>query len=493
MNVLRIGQELAARGHKFLWIISDSEPASRTLVESRSFDNLTILEYNAKNEQFAKGDLARDPVEFLRTMKTVQQHSARRLFHDKVLLQHLHDAGIDLLLKDASSRPASLLASFLGVPAVDVLPIPMSLPLFKASYSVPHPVAYIPSVGTPFTPEMTLLQRVSNLAASWAMLWFAERPLLRAMGNLADEFGVRYSDWHSSSGVSQTAAVISTLDWAFEYPFPVPPKVHMVGPVLVSPAEPLPDELDSFLSSGLNNGHKAVYVSMGTLGALCQSELHDMARELSALPNPVLWKLPAADLPGNLTLANFSLGPNIKLIDWAPQNDVLGHPSMGAFVTQGGINSIYEAMFNAVPVLVIGLTADQPQNAVKAGYFGFGIPLKPAQLHEKNLVTASIRRLLSEPSFKANATKMQRRMHWTRHPAEKAADVVEKVLLTGGEDWLQTGQHTLTWWQNSLLDVYAALSLVAAAILSLVSLVCWGIYRAFRRALVPKTSHVKQT
>lgn len=72
--------------------------------------------------------------------------------------------------------------------------------------------------------------------------------------------------------------------------------------MLASPAKPLPDDLSAFLDSGMGEGHKAVFVSMGTLGALRDSELQSMARELSALPNPILWKLPAADLHGEPAL-----------------------------------------------------------------------------------------------------------------------------------------------------------------------------------------------
>lgn len=82
-----------------------------------------------------------------------------------------------------------------------------------------------------------------------------------------------------------------------------------------------------------------------------------------------------------------------------------------------------------------------------------------------------------------NAEKMQRRLHWTRHPAEKAADVVEKVLLTGGEDYLETHQHHLSWWQLSLLDVYALLSLLAVLGLGLLGLIGWALYRAMRATL----------
>lgn len=68
---------------------------------------------------------------------------------------------------------------------------------------------------------------------------------------------------------------------------------------------------------------------------------------------------------GNLTLESLNLGSNIKIINWAPQNDILGRPGVGVFLTQGGINSLYEAAYHAKPVVTIPLIADQEGNAVK--------------------------------------------------------------------------------------------------------------------------------
>ena len=76
--------------------------------------------------------------------------------------------------------------------------------------------------------------------------------------------------------------------------------LQMVGPLLTRDAEPLPADLDRFLSQ--QQGIGAVYVSMGTLLRQTEAELLSMARAFSELANPVLWKLNAKHMPGELCL-----------------------------------------------------------------------------------------------------------------------------------------------------------------------------------------------
>ncbi len=64
-------------------------------------------------------------------------------------------------------------------------------------------------------------------------------------------------------------------------------------------------------------------------------------------------------------MAALNLGTNIKLIDWAPQNDILGHPAVKAFLTHAGINSLYEAAYHGKPIISVPLIVDQPANAAK--------------------------------------------------------------------------------------------------------------------------------
>ncbi len=74
----------------------------------------------------------------------------------------------------------------------------------------------------------------------------------------------------------------------------------MVGPLLVDSAKPLPADLEAFVEQGMAEGHGALYVSMGTAARLTEEEMHSLASSLSALPNPVLWKVSAIQLPSEL-------------------------------------------------------------------------------------------------------------------------------------------------------------------------------------------------
>jgi len=69
---------------------------------------------------------------------------------------------------------------------------------------------------------------------------------------------------------------------------------------------------------------------------------------------------------GNMTWESLQIGSNVKFVDWAPQNDVLAHPAVN--VTQSGINSLYEAAYNAVPMVSVPIIGDQINNAAKVSF-----------------------------------------------------------------------------------------------------------------------------
>jgi len=100
------------------------------------------------------------------------------------------------------------------------------------------------------------------------------------------------------------------------------------------------------------------------------------------------------DSTGNTTKESLGVGSNIKVVDWAPQNDILGHAAVKAFVTHAGSNGLYEAAFHGKPVVSVPIMNEQPDNAAKASCAtpstpSYPLPCLPALQLSKHMHTAS--------------------------------------------------------------------------------------------------------
>ena len=66
---------------------------------------------------------------------------------------------------------------------------------------------------------------------------------------------------------------------------------------------------------------------------------------------------------------------NVRVERWVPQQDVLGHAA--AAVVHGGSGSTLGAIAAGVPLVVVPLFADQPQNAARVAEVGAGVAVVP--------------------------------------------------------------------------------------------------------------------
>ena len=91
-----------------------------------------------------------------------------------------------------------------------------------------------------------------------------------------------------------------------------------------------------------------------------------------------------------------NLATNIKVQDWLPQNDLLAHKDIKAFVSHVGHNSLYESAYHGVPLLAFPLYGDQQSNAKKVEHVGFGLAVDYKSINAQQLFEA-IERVISEP------------------------------------------------------------------------------------------------
>ena len=85
-------------------------------------------------------------------------------------------------------------------------------------------------------------------------------------------------------------------------------------------------------------------------------------------------------------------------MDWLPQNDLLAHKDIKAFVSHMGHNSLYEAAYHGIPVVAYPLFAEQHSNAKKAEHFGFGVYVDRKSTNAQQLFEA-IELVVSEPRY----------------------------------------------------------------------------------------------
>lgn len=96
---------------------------------------------------------------------------------------------------------------------------------------------------------------------------------------------------------------------------------------------------------------------------------------------------------------------NVFTDTWLPQKEIMAHPKLLAFITHGGANSITEASYIGVPLILIPLFGDQERNALMIETKGTGIRLFKTELQKENII-AAIKKLIDEPKYNQRAKKL---------------------------------------------------------------------------------------
>ncbi|XP_005908559.1 UDP-glucuronosyltransferase 2B31 isoform X4 [Bos mutus] len=244
--------------------------------------------------------------------------------------------------------------------------------------------------------------------------------------------------------------------WDFEYPCPLLPNVEFIGGLHCKPAKPLPKEMEEFVQSSGENG--IVVFTLGSMVTNVTEERANMiASALAQIPQKVLWRYDGKKPD--------TLGPNTRLYKWVPQNDLLGHPKTKAFITHGGTNGIYEAIYHGVPMVGLPLFAEQPDNINRVKAKGAAVRLNLETMSKTDFLNA-LKQVINNPSYKRNAmwlSTIQRDQ--PMKPLDRAVFWIEFVMRHKGAKYLRPAAHKLTWFQYHSLDVIGfLLACVATAV-----------------------------
>ncbi|KAK9057723.1 hypothetical protein SSX86_022560 [Deinandra increscens subsp. villosa] len=118
-----------------------------------------------------------------------------------------------------------------------------------------------------------------------------------------------------------------------------------------------------------------IFVSFGTTTSFSQQQITEIATGLENSGHKFVWVVREADrgdifrddiihvkLPEGYE--NRVKDQGLVVREWAPQLDILGHPSVGGFMSHCGWNSCIESVSMGVPIAAWPVHSDQPNNAV---------------------------------------------------------------------------------------------------------------------------------
>jgi UDP:flavonoid glycosyltransferase YjiC (YdhE family) len=166
-----------------------------------------------------------------------------------------------------------------------------------------------------------------------------------------------------------------------------------------------------------------VYVTFGSVAGSFEQALpvYGVAmRAVAGLPARVL-----LTVGRDLDVGNLPAAPdNVRVERWIPQQDVLGHAA--AAVVHGGSGSTLGALAAGLPLVVVPLFADQPENARRVAEVGAGIAVEPSREDPEATVAplrAATEAVLADPSYRDRAAALADELR-----AEPAVDEAVPLL-----------------------------------------------------------------
>ncbi|XP_051896381.1 UDP-glucuronosyltransferase 2A1-like [Pristis pectinata] len=362
------------------------------------------------------------------------------VFENKTLLSQLEKANFDLVLTDPVFPAGPMLAYYLKLPHVyNVRWLESGEAHFLLAPSRP---SYVPITNSHLTDKMSFLQRTQNVIQTLIQLSVSELFIYPDYNKLCHRY--LGPDTDVKTILLQADVWMVRVDFVFEFPRPTMPNIVYIGGFQCKPAQPLAAEFEEFVQS--SGKHGLIVMSLGSIvSSLPMRITMQIAEAFAQVPQMVIWRYDG-EIPPNI-------GSNTLLAKWIPQNDLLGHPNTRVFISHGGTNGIYEAIYHGVPVIGMPLIFDQFDNVVRLESRGAAKVMNVATMHSTDLLQA-LNEVINGTFYRDNMNKLSA-LHRDQpeSPMERAVFWIEYVARHKGAGHLRSECYRLPWYVYYCVDV----------------------------------------
>lgn len=385
------------------------------------------------------------------TMATVLNHEMQSLIKTK--------ANVDVIVMGFGECPV-LLGISKELKAPVIITSTQKLSFFLEPYigAFSHD-SFMPNIFLTMNDEMSFLDRMLNTLVNWGgrifmqLNYWSKKELFRELFPNVKE---------SLLDTVSSSVQLMLLNSHFSLDRPMPYMTNMIevgGMQIPDNINSLPDTLKKFIDNA-NDG--IIYFCMG--GTLKIKDL-DMDKKQMIIKGLKQIKLPVVIKWDDESTIN-ELIPKDKFYasNWLPQNDILAHPKVKAYVTHGGLLSTTEAIYHGVPIVGMPIFGDQRINIKKSMNLGMAVQVDYETLSAESLATA-INNVINDKTFEETAKVLSERYRdRPMTPVETAKYWVEYVIRHKNKEFMRSPAMKLTMIEYFNWDVY--LTILLAALIS---------------------------
>ncbi|CAG9761804.1 unnamed protein product [Ceutorhynchus assimilis] len=390
--------------------------------------------------------------------------------------KHLH---FDVVMAETFKPEFLVFGERFKAPTILLTSFEDSFVIHKALQNDYHSILY-PDLTALYAGELNFVQRLANFITHWRIAYIQKQCFVQRKNTLDKYFNnVSLTIEEMINKASMLFVAVSPV---LLYPRPVSMRtVNIGGGITIKPSQALEKDIQSFLDSAKLG---AIYFSLGsnvkseTLG---HKTIEAIIEILKNLPYSILWKFN--------NNGSFVMPENIMTAPWWPQQDVLRHPNVKLFITQGGIQSLEEAIYFEKPLIGIPMIADQESNLKKMElrgilkYVASSPRIDPGELRDAILdvmgnkkYVQNIRRL-NKVNLDQPMSGLEKAVWWTEYVVRHKGNVEYMV------------HKTIPFYQYYFLDIAAVLGLI---LLSCLGIIYWLIVAIRQLLLSDKRTIVKK-
>ncbi|XP_045475118.1 UDP-glycosyltransferase UGT4-like isoform X7 [Harmonia axyridis] len=442
-----IWRELAKRGHKITLITTDPMESNENITQINYNGSYAILK---KNMEYGNNN---NIITIIRDyLKVIDEFMRYQFTHPDLVELMKNKKKFDVMLVELIMPGWPQLSVKFNCPFIGLSTMDGHQFMHGSVGNAIHPAIY-PYADLGIGENPSLKDRV--ISTSYTVM--NEVVLSNVMSYVSNKYTRTYidEDLPDIRDVNRNVSMIFVnSNPIFFPPRPITPvTINLGGGLHLKEPVKLNEDLQKYLDESKDG---CIYVSFGTtvnsayLSAEQKEVLTSVFKDMA--PMRILWKFDEVDIANK--------PKNVEIRTWVPQQDVLRHPNVKAFITQGGLQSMEEAIDSAVPMLGMPFYGDQNNNVNKMETKKFGLKLLPTEMNKESL-KAALKELLENPIYKKNIDKLSAiSKDQPMKGLEKAVWWTEYVLRHGTQH-LRSPSADIPLYQYYFLDVIAVVSVCA--------------------------------